>query len=59
MNLISTMKKKDIFGVVVVLEDAVVSRKKVYDKVFLELEELPIWMTRKKDTYIVILKFFR
>ena len=31
-------EKKDIFGVVVVLEDAVVSRKKVYDKVFLELE---------------------
>ena len=40
-------EKKDIFGVVVVLEDAVVSRKKVYDKVFLELERTAHWQREK------------
>lgn len=38
-QLDKTYTKDDIFGIVVVLEDAVVSRKKVYDKVFTILQE--------------------
>lgn len=39
MNWININIKNNIFGIVVVLEDAVVSRKKVYDKSFSILQE--------------------
>lgn len=38
-QLDKTYSKDNIFGIVVVLEDAVVSRKKVYDKVYAILQE--------------------
>lgn len=41
--------QKDIFGIVVVLEDAVVSRKKVYEKVYSMLQETEILSEEEKN----------
>lgn len=50
-QLDKTYTKEQIFGIVVVLEDAVVSRKKVYDKVYEMMQETDD-LSEEEQTYI-------